>query len=249
MSNNSGHRYREIANSLLADIRGGRYPVGTRIPTEHAISQTFSVSRNTARHAVQELERLGLITRQRGAGTVVVKTDPKPAFINSISSIGDLLQYAATTRLHVRRVRAALALPAIDGVQPQHHPQEWVHLEGIRYLEGKDTPLCSNDIFLHPDVADVAPRIGTSPMAVYRMIEQQHNLLIQSITQTIDGVVLSGDAARELGVREGSAGLKVIRAYNDFSDRTVEIAVNIYPAANFTYRMTILRNTHGAEHP
>lgn len=237
----TNHRYREIASKLLADIRGGTFSVGDRIPTEHAISKEFGVSRNTARHAVQELERLGLITRQRGAGSVVVKTDPKPAFISSISSINDLLQYAAATRIGVRRIRQALALPSIDGIQPQKRPQDWTHLEGLRYVLSNETPICATDVFLHPDVADVADLIGPHSTPVYRLIEERHGLLIHSIVQTIEAIVLVGDIAEDLKVRPGSAALKVVRAYSD-SHRVLEIAVNIHPATDFSYRMTILRN-------
>ena len=242
MSRIQSHRYREIANQLFAEIRSGRFAVGERIPTEHSISREFGVSRNTARHAVQELERLGLITRQRGAGSVVVKTEPRPTFISSITSISDLLQYAANTRIEVTRMRQALALPAIEGIQMPKRVQEWMHVEGLRYVGDTDAPICATDIFLHPDVADIAPLIGQRAVPVYRLIEERHSLVVHSIVQTIEGVILTSDAAMDLKVRDGSAGLKVTRAYSDFSNRTVEIAVNVYPAANLSYRMTILRN-------
>jgi len=245
VSTRQNHRYREIANELFAEIRRGQFSVGDRIPTEHAISRQYGVSRNTARHAVQELERIGLISRQRGAGSVVVKTDPKPTFISSITSISDLLQYAANTRIDVRRTRAALALPAIENVKAPKRPQEWTHVEGLRYVLGSDAPFCETDVFLHPDVADIATIIGQQALPVYRLIEERHNVVIHSIVQTIEAVVLAGDAAEDLKVREGSAGLKVTRAYRELSDRTLEIAVNIYPAANLSYRMTILRNLEG----
>ena len=249
MTTSQNHRYREIANQLLAEIRKGTFAVGERIPTEHAVSQDFGVSRNTARHAVQELERLGLVSRQRGAGTVVIRTDPRPAFVSSITSIDDLLQYAATARIVIRRRRAALALPAMEGVALPRQAGDWIHLEGLRFLSDRDGPICSTDIFLHPEVADVAPMIGHQTLPVYRLIENHHNLLIHSIVQIIEGVTLAADTADELEVKEGSAGLKVTRAYNDISGRTVELAVNIYPAGSFAYRMTILRNTQPEQLP
>lgn len=247
MSRVQSHRYREIANQLFGDIRSGRFAVGERIPTEHAISREFAVSRNTARHAVQELERLGLISRQRGAGSIVVKTEPRPTFISSITSISDLLQYAANTRIEVTRTRQALALPAIESIQMPKHVQEWVHVEGLRYVGDAEGPICATDIFLHPDVADIAPLIGQKAVPVYRLIEEHHGLVVHSIVQTIEGVILTSDSAMDLKVRDGAAGLKVTRAYSDLSNRTVEIAVNVYPAANLSYRMTILRNLDSPE--
>jgi len=235
------HRYRDIANSLFAAIREGRFPLGGRLPTEHAIAREFGVSRHTARHAVQELERLGLVVRNKGGGTTVIKSDPHPRFINSISSIDDLTQYAAVARLEVRRIRAALALPAIETLSGRERPDEWGHVEGVRYLEGSSRPLCWTDIFLHPAVVDVMELIGNVEGPVYGLIEERHQVVIHSISQTIEATNITGDIATILNVRPGSAGLKITRAYHDFDERVLEIAVNIYPAANLSYRMVILR--------
>lgn len=240
------HRYQDIANRLYADIRDGVYPPGSRLPTEHTIARDHKVSRHTVRHAMQELVRLGMVSRRRGAGTVVVKTEPRPNFLNSIGNVGDLLQYAAVTRLEIRRVRPALALPAIDGPPPQRRPDEWTHVEGIRYMDGLDEPLCWTDIFLHPDISDVAAEVGQAPTAVYRMIEDRHDLMVRSITQQIDAVNIGGDLAAALRTRGGSPALKITRAYHDIADRVVEIAVNIHPAGRFSYRMTILRDSEGS---
>jgi DNA-binding GntR family transcriptional regulator len=144
--------------------------------------------------------------------------------------------------LDIQRVRPALALPAIDGSAPERRPDEWKHVEGIRYMDGLDEPLCWTDIFLHPDVSDVAADVGHAPMAVYRMIEERHNLMVRSITQHIDAVNVGGDLAAALRTRDGSPALKITRAYHDLSDRVIEIAVNIHPAGRFSYRMTILRD-------
>lgn len=236
------HRYRDIANALYSGIREGRYPLGGRLPTEHAISQEYGVSRHTARHAVQELERLGLVSRNKGGGTVVIKTDPHPCFINSITSIDDLTQYAAVARLEVRQIRAALALPSIETLGGRERPDEWGHLEGIRYLEGSDRPLCWTDIFLHPAVADVMDSIGKVQSPVYGLIEERHKIAIHSISQAIEATNITGDIALVLKVRPGSAGLKITRAYHDIGRRVLEIAVNIYPAANLSYRMVIHRS-------
>ncbi|MDI6028486.1 GntR family transcriptional regulator [Corticibacterium sp. UT-5YL-CI-8] len=236
-----GHRYRDIANDLFAAIKDGRYALGDRLPTEQAISTQYDVSRHTARHAVQELERLGLVTRNKGGGTVVVKTDPNPRFINSISSIEDLMQYAATARFETLRTRNALALPQIETLSGRERPDEWGHAEGLRYVDGSDRPVCWTDVFLHPDVSDIMDTIGHTPRPIYSLIEERHQIAIHSISQTIEAISIAGDIAAGLYVRPGSAGLKITRAYHDIDKRVLEIAVNIYPAANFSYRMTILR--------
>jgi len=237
-------RYRRIADDLLADILNGNCPIGSRLPTESEIADRYAVGRHTTRQAVQELVRLGLVTRRRGAGTVVINDKLHSRFVNSITSIEDLLQYAAATRLKSVRVRPALALPQSEGWTPDRRPDEWTQIEGLRYMEGLDLPLCWVDLFLHPEIADIAPLIGADAgTAVYRLIESQHAIVIGSIIQTIDAVVVGGDVSQALNVESGTAALKIARVYKDLSGRVMEIAVNIHPAGRFSYMFKILRQS------
>ena len=66
---NSGLRYREIEAWLREIILHGR--PGEVIPSEVEIAASFEVSRMTARQAVLNLMREGLVDRRRGAGTFI----------------------------------------------------------------------------------------------------------------------------------------------------------------------------------
>lgn len=66
---NSGLRYREIEAWLREIILNG--PPGEVIPSEVEIAASFEVSRMTARQAVLNLMREGLVDRRRGAGTFI----------------------------------------------------------------------------------------------------------------------------------------------------------------------------------
>ncbi len=63
--------YRQLADLLTARIREGEYLPGSRIPSEHQLAATFSIGRPTARHAIDQLVRKGLLERRRGSGTFV----------------------------------------------------------------------------------------------------------------------------------------------------------------------------------
>lgn len=68
-SEKSGLRYREIEAWLREIILNGR--PGEVIPSEVEIAASFEVSRMTARQAVLNLMREGLVDRRRGAGTFI----------------------------------------------------------------------------------------------------------------------------------------------------------------------------------
>ncbi|MFS2051128.1 FadR/GntR family transcriptional regulator [Variovorax sp. CT11-76] len=63
----SARAFEEIAQQIRGELSQGRLKVGTRLPSERALSEQFGVSRNTLREALRSLEHAGLIRLQKGA--------------------------------------------------------------------------------------------------------------------------------------------------------------------------------------
>jgi DNA-binding transcriptional regulator YhcF (GntR family) len=61
----------QIARALEAEIRGGKIPPGTRLPTVREIAVTLSVTTSTVQRAMNELAGTGMIVAQGSAGTFV----------------------------------------------------------------------------------------------------------------------------------------------------------------------------------
>lgn len=71
--------YEQIAAVLATRIADGTYAPRRRIPSEADICNEFSVSRPTARSAVQLLRERGLVVTARGKGTYVTEQRPQPS--------------------------------------------------------------------------------------------------------------------------------------------------------------------------
>ncbi|MFD1788310.1 histidine utilization repressor [Sphingomonas floccifaciens] len=69
-------RYREIKESILADVRSGRLSSGDRVPSESEIVARFGVSRMTANRALRELTAAGVLVRRAGSGTFIAEAKP-----------------------------------------------------------------------------------------------------------------------------------------------------------------------------
>jgi DNA-binding GntR family transcriptional regulator len=63
--------YRQLADLLRADIRGGVYGPGAVIPSEIKLIERYCVSRNTVRLAMEVLRDEGLVVTLHGCGTFV----------------------------------------------------------------------------------------------------------------------------------------------------------------------------------
>lgn len=64
----------QVTEQLRHEIRGGTWPVGSKIPTEPELSELTGTGRNTVREAVQALVHAGMLERRQGSGTYVVAT-------------------------------------------------------------------------------------------------------------------------------------------------------------------------------
>lgn len=64
----------QVTEQLRAEIRAGRWAIGTRIPTEPVLCELTGTGRNTVREAVQALVHAGMLERRQGSGTFVVAT-------------------------------------------------------------------------------------------------------------------------------------------------------------------------------
>jgi DNA-binding GntR family transcriptional regulator len=67
----SGPKYRRIADELLAQIKDGEYPPGSRLPTKSELMERYHVAVNTVERAIEELRKAGVVETAQGAGMFV----------------------------------------------------------------------------------------------------------------------------------------------------------------------------------
>lgn len=67
-------RYKSLVDTFAADIRSGRLPPGTRLPTHRTLAATEGMALVTASKVYAELEAMGLVSGEAGRGTFVRDT-------------------------------------------------------------------------------------------------------------------------------------------------------------------------------
>src|SRR4249919_1830431 len=66
--------YYQLAQSIENAIANGTLAPGDRLENELSLTTRLGLSRPTARQAIQELVKKGLLVRKRGVGTQVVRS-------------------------------------------------------------------------------------------------------------------------------------------------------------------------------
>lgn len=104
--------YLQIAEQIVFSIGQGKYPVGTRLPAERKLAETFEVSRPTIREAMIALEVSGTVEIRPGSGVYVIAVEASPALDvdGSLPGPFEILE----ARLHFEPEAAALASQRIS---------------------------------------------------------------------------------------------------------------------------------------
>jgi GntR family transcriptional regulator len=130
--------YHQLFLTLRDEILGGRRPCGSMLPTEHALADQFAVSRITARRALDELERAGLVDRRQRVGTrVIYAASTAPMQGNIDHAIESLIAFGHNTQVKVIEIHVRPADDEIAGKLGILPGDATVHALRIRYSDGE----------------------------------------------------------------------------------------------------------------
>ncbi|MFC4485953.1 GntR family transcriptional regulator [Tepidiphilus baoligensis] len=231
-------RYLVLAQALIDDIRVGRYPIGSLLPSENELCQQFSVSRHTVREAIRRLLELGLVTRQPGVGTKVKATRIASRYIQASESISDLFQYVHDVRLKICSSEEVFADEQLADLLECQVGQAWLKVSGERYIPDQQLPLSLTDVYIARPYYGVLDALDDPSVPIYSIIEQKYGVMVVEVRQEISAVLIDDTAASRLGTISGAAGLRVVRKYFATNGELFEVAVNLYPGDRFSYSTT-----------
>jgi DNA-binding GntR family transcriptional regulator len=237
----AGPLYRTLASTLRQRIAAGDFAPGAALPTEHELCGLYNVSRHTARDALRLLVDAGLIERRRGAGTIVTRSPASGRFVQSISDLNGLLQYARNARLAAVRIQAVAsddpALAALDLAADE----SWRRIMGVRRAEAEPHPVALTTILVRADLCPEVKEFEGLQGALNVWIAERHGLRAAKVEQTISAVALDGHSATVLESEPGAPALRTVRRYLEANGKAFQASVSLHPGDRFSYAMTLDR--------
>lgn len=233
--------YQHVLDQIRDEILKGVYPVGSQLPTEEELTQRFGVSRHTIRESLRQLRNDGLVISRQRTGTTVARSSGKSVYIQEIQSISDLIQYAETIRYqidHSELVMADAALAREIGGEPG---QKWLRIEGVRYEEGNEQPVCKTVVYINSDYAGVGRLIGRRQGVIYELIEDFYGEVVSEVDQRVSAYRAPPETIKELHLDPDAVIVEVKRTYRMASKKIAEVAINQYPSDRFSLAMTLRR--------
>lgn len=228
--------HRQLATVMRGRIASGQYAVGTTIPTEQALAQSFNVSRATVRQAIKSLTTEGLLKAKAGVGTLVIRAQApvKAATLRGLTE--DLRLQGIATYARTLSAEFEIATPAIRKAL-ELRDERVLHLVRLRDIAGSPLALLNSYI---PESVGLKPDENFSG-PLYELVERSHRLHIIYGKDVIGARVASAKERELLQISDDTPVLTIRRtAYLEF-DRPIEYVEAAIRADLYEYNVTLSR--------
>lgn len=232
-------RHGDLAVLLSDEIRSGRFPVGSRFPTEVELQERFGVGRHTVREALKLLAEQGMLGRRRKTGTVVLADRPVAPYVHSLRDLKGLLDFAQNTRLEIRHEGFASIVDGTVGGFTDLVGTRWFRIAGVRSTKADGKPLCWSEILIPEQYTPDREAVHRGREAIYEVVLEQSNLKLDYVEQEVSATELPRQVAKLLDAEVETAALRVSRRYVAHTGATFEISVNLYPSTRYSVRSVI----------
>lgn len=235
--------YKRVADYLIQEIEGGKYAVGSSLPTERELCESFGVSRHTTREALRRLEGNGLIIRRQGSGSTVVAMTAPVKYEQNIQTIDDLLQHGNATRLQVLSCEDVALDKNQFASQVGHIAQtSCIQVRSIRYARNDVRPLALVDVYVAVRTKVQARKLLNRETAAMEIVNTVDVRKIDRIEQAFSAVIVTDTEAKLLHVKAGDAAFQIVRHYYDGAGRLLVLAHSLYHGTLFNYASTLRRS-------
>jgi DNA-binding GntR family transcriptional regulator len=233
-------RYVQIFNTLARRLESGTYPVDMRLPTESELCDEFHASRFTVREALRRLVEQGMVQRRQGAASIVVSATPQARYVQSLSSLNDLFQFALDTRYELLSMgQVTLDEKTASGVGAKSG-ERWGMLQGIRRDETGGM-VCRVHSYIAPRAVAHMRALRRCVGPFYAYLSERTGEEILEVEQDIFGTPMSAEVAASLDRPAGTVGICALRRYV-CKKGTLIASYNWHIAETFYCRMTLSRS-------
>ncbi|MFC1828934.1 GntR family transcriptional regulator [Thermodesulfobacteriota bacterium] len=215
--------YHQLADIILAKIRAGEYPPGSKIQSEHSLAAHYGIGRPTARQATDLLVRKRILIRKRGSGTFVSEERKEVDLFSLAGTISSFSEkgISVTTRL-LEKIR----LKKI-GDDPENPFANEPAFFLSRLSTVEDMPVLIEDIYLHATLFSGIERMNLSGRSLSRVVAEHFYMRPVGGKQNFRIEHLSGAKARRLAVSPETPILTVKR-YLHFAQSKNAIYAALY---------------------
>lgn len=200
--------YQQLRSVLREQIVVGVWAAGEMLPTEQQICEIHGVSRTTARAAVEDLVREGLLYREQGRGTFVARAPQGETHVQSLRGFHQDM----TARGHsvASEILTQGIVPASSWVANQLQVPPGVsviHLSRLHRVNGE--LVSKTDTYLPYALCPDLLQADMRDQSLYAWLERTYGYRVARAKRTVEARALLAETAALLGAPEGMPSLYI----------------------------------------
>jgi GntR family transcriptional regulator len=229
--------YGQIHDLLRGRLEAGRWRVGDMLPPIPELAVEFSASIVTIRQALALLEADGVVRRQRGIGTTVVRDLTRSRWVSLPVTLKQLVETIDSVKPRVLNVRHGASLPEVPIQADERAAPAYVRMRRVHMRD--DKPYCLIDLALderiyrkRPQKYEKYPVLSImSEAGILEGVQARQQLTIRSAEI---------DETHHLLIEPGAAVADVRRSIVDRHGVVIYAAVVLYPSRVVKLDMNLL---------
>ena len=228
--------YYQLAQSIEHAINTGDLAPGDRLENELSLTSRLGLSRPTARQAIQELVKKGLLVRKRGVGTQVVRSQfRRDERLSSLNE--DLAKAGRTPTTRMLEYSVGELDPDIrDAIEAATATDvEFLKIRRLRLAD--DVPLAILTNYL-PNRFEIT-QADLESKGLYACLRSL-GVNLKIAHQQISARLMTDDEAELLDAETPAACLTVDRIAYDDVGQFVEFGRHIYHAAHYSIQSSLV---------
>lgn len=215
--------YEQLRKGILECILAGKFPLGSKLPTEEELCEAFDISRPVARQAYSALIESGYIERKRGKGTFVKTPDNRGRFIDKQMSfaqeMGALGLEHKTKLVKTEWVEYDENLFSILGLSKG---DRCFHIVRMRFVQNKPFVLAEN--YIPETIFPGIENYNFAENSLYSILGEVYHTHIIRSHRTMAAILATADIASFLKIKEGAPVMYIKNVVYDENDRPIDFS-------------------------
>ena len=236
-SRNGTPAYQRIQGAIRERIEAGKLKPGDAVESERELAKIHRVSLMTARHALNELQKEGLVERRRGSGTFVA---PPKIHFNKLTSLSEEMAsrgLSARSKVlclnvtdNANDIAARLSLPANTRL---------LVVERVR--QAANEPFALETCYLPAENFGSVTRASLERGSLFALLEHEHGIELAHADEEVDATAADARPAELLGVPRGSPLLRISQVIYSTQGKAILYVLGLYRSDRHTLRIRRFR--------
>ncbi|WP_113672794.1 GntR family transcriptional regulator [Vallitalea guaymasensis] len=231
-------KYQKIKKDIENKINTGEFRSGEKIPSERKLCELYNISRMTARQAVNELVKEGIVYREKGRGTFV----SSPNFLQrNVKSFTDTLRERGfNPSTNIIEFSTVYNLREISNIMEVPYETKFYKLKRLRL--GNELPMALETVYIQKDRCLGLHKYDISK-SLYEVLEEHYGYKVENISCDIDACIANNIMMKVFNMKKPRALLKITGISYTSNGEKLFYEESYYRPDLYKYRVDIFRRT------